>query len=273
MTDFHVAKEELGRASDGYNEVTRELSRRGATKLKSYFPDCLPTCKRINGQPSRFKRHHLAPETKKQLYCRALYPKHIAFLNAGDEHRERGLIAGNRIGKSDVGGFEVACHMTGLYPDWWKGRRFTEPVTVWAAGDTGKTTRNIIQAKLLGPMTNIGSGFIPAHLLINTQKKTGVPNAVEMIWVRHIPTGLISVCELKSYDQRREGFQGTAQHVIWLDEEPPEDVYAECLLRCTKTGDFPGGVMMLTFTPLQGRTPLVQTFLKEGVRPDFETDD
>ncbi len=62
-------------------------------------------------------------------------------------------------------------------------------------------------------------------------------------------------------------FQGTAQHVIWLDEEPPEDVYAECLLRTTKTGDFVSGIILLTFTPLQGRTPLVRQFLKEAVRP------
>ena len=84
--------------------------------------------------------------------------------------------------------------------------------------------------------------------------------------MKHV-TGQLSVCELKSYDQRREAYQGTAQHVIWLDEEPPEDIYAECLLRTTKTGDFVGGIILLTFTPLQGRTPLVRQFLKEAVRP------
>jgi phage terminase large subunit-like protein len=253
--------------------VNRERQRRGSTLLKRYFPDCRPTCKTLGGRPSPHKRHHVDATTGAQLYCRALYPKHVALMDAGAEHRERGMIAGNRVGKSDVGGFEVATHMTGLYPDWWQGRRFTEPVSVWAAGDTGKTTRNIIQRKLLGPIANPGTGFLPAHLITSTQKKSGVSGAIEMIWARHLPSGGMSICELKSYDQRREGFQGTAQHIIWLDEEPPEDVYAECLLRTTKTSDFPGGIILLTFTPLQGRTPLVTTFLKEGVRPDFESDD
>ena len=114
----------------------------------------------------------------------------------------------------------------GIYPHWWTGRRFTTPVSVWGAGDTGKTVRNIIQEKLLGPLHQIGTGFIPAHLISNTQRKAGVPNAVELIWVKHV-TGQLSVCELKSY------------------EEPPEDIYAECLLRTTKTGDFVGGIILL----------------------------
>jgi len=36
---------------------------------------------------------------------------------------------------------------------------------------------------------------------------------------------------LKSYDQGRESFQGTEQHVIWLDEEPPLPIYVEALTR------------------------------------------
>jgi phage terminase large subunit-like protein len=62
------------------------------------------------------------------------------------------------------------------------------------------------------------------------------------------PGGGRSVITLKSYDQGRESFQGTEQDVIWLDEEPPMPVYAECLLR-TMTTD---GLVICTFTPMLG---------------------
>ena len=91
--------------------------------------------------------------------------------------------------------------------------------------------------------------------------------ALETVWVRHVSGGT-SVVQFKSFDQKREAFQGTAQHVIWLDEEPPFDIYSECLLRTAKTNDFPGGLVMLTFTPLQGLTPLVDLFLPGGVLPE-----
>src|SRR6202049_2575267 len=59
-------------------------------------------------------------------------------------------------GKSDVGSYEVACHLTGLYPHWWKGRRFDRPIKAWAAGDTSKTVRDIIQPKLVGEQGQYG---------------------------------------------------------------------------------------------------------------------
>ena len=40
--------------------------------------------------------------------------------------------------------------LTGLYPHWWTGRRFTGPVEAWAVGTNSQTTRDIVQAKLLG---------------------------------------------------------------------------------------------------------------------------
>jgi phage terminase large subunit-like protein len=61
----------------------------------------------------------------------------------------------------------------------------------------------------------------------------------------------------KSYDQGRESFQGTEQHMIWLDEECHLDVFTECLTR-TMTTD---GLVLLTFTPLQGMTDIVRLFL------------
>ena len=60
--------------------------------------------------------------------------------------------------------------------------------------------------------------------------------------------------------------------MIWLDEEPPSDIYAECLLRTTATAGFGGGILMATFTPLQGLTELVETFLPGGTVAEFSPD-
>jgi phage terminase large subunit-like protein len=53
--------------------------------------------------------------------------------------------------------------------------------------------------------------------------------------------------------------------VVWLDEEPPLDVYVECLVRTMTTG----GLVMVTFTPLEGMSDVVMSFLesqREGER-------
>jgi phage terminase large subunit-like protein len=191
---------------------------------------------------------------------RELYPKHCEFFAAGTEHRERLMLAANRIGKTEgVGGYELTLHLTGQYPDWWVGRRFTKPVRVWAAGDTSKTVREILQYKLLGPVGSWGTGLIPGDSIERIVRAAGVPDTVEIVYIKH-KNGGTSYLVFKSYDQRRESFQGTEQDVIWLDEEPPLDIYTECLLR-TMTNN---GMLMLTFTPLLGMSDVVLSFLPGG---------
>lgn len=174
------------------------------------------------------------------------------------------MLAANRVGKTEgVGGYELALHLTGHYPEWWTGRRFAHPIKAWAAGDTGKTVRDILQEKLLGPAGQIGTGLIPGDAISRTLAKPGVPDAIELVHVRHV-SGADSVLSFKSYDQRREAFQGTEQDIIWLDEEPPLDVYTECLMR-TMTNF---GMILCTFTPLMGLSETVLSFLPSGKLPD-----
>jgi phage terminase large subunit-like protein len=191
---------------------------------------------------------------------RELYPRHMEFFAAGATHRERLFMAANRVGKTEgCGAYELACHLTGLYPPWWPGRRFHHAIRAWAAGDTAKTVREIVQVKLLGLPGQIGTGMLPADTIVHTTAKAGVADAIDTVWVRHVSGGR-SLLVLKSYDQRRESFQGTEQHVIWLDEEPPLDIYTECLLRTMTVG----GLVMVTFTPLQGLSDVVLSFLPDG---------
>lgn len=202
---------------------------------------------------------------------RERYSKFIEFFNAGAVERERAIIAANRVGKSfGVGGYETTLHLTGLYPEWWNGRRFNGPVDAWAAGDTGETTRDIIQVILTGvggerDGGEIGTGLIPGDKIVGKPSRKMQPTgAFDTIAIRHASGG-VSKLGFKAYDQGRKKFQGTSKHLIWLDEEPPADVYTECL---TRTMDC-DGIILCTFTPLSGISDVVLKYLPH-LRPGDE---
>jgi phage terminase large subunit-like protein len=193
-------------------------------------------------------------------FRRELYPKHIEFFGAGLEYMERAFIAANRIGKSEAGAYELTCHATGIYPDWWTGWRLDRPGLLWVGGDTATTVRDIIQKKLIGDdFHNPGSGMIPKDLIIKSKCKPrrGTPDAYESIRIKHASGGE-TVIMLKTYEQGRVTWQGTEVDFIWMDEECPEDVYSEALIRLMTTK----GRIITTFTPLQGLTDLVIGFLE-----------
>ena len=195
------------------------------------------------------------------------YPKHMSFFSAGVKYRERAAMAANRVGKTEgIGGFELTNHLTGIYPEWWDGRRFTKPIKSWAAGTTNQTTKDILQEKLLGPMNDIGSGLIPKEMIVDYKRKaSSVPDTIETAFIRSAAGG-ISTLGFKSYEQGRKAFEGVEQDVILLDEESPEDIYDECLIRTMTTN----GLIMLTFTPLQGVSNVVLKFMPGGKPPsDF----
>lgn len=213
-------------------------------------------------EKARRKRYNLIRELfpDEGPYRRELYGKHLEFFRAGKYHKERLFMAGNRVGKTIAGGGEMTYHLTGDYPHWWEGKTFDKPINALAAGDTSQTTRDIIQAKLLGGLWNtdeFGSGLIPRDLLGKPTPARGVANLYEEINVKHVSGGT-SRLMLRSYDQGRRIFQGTEQDVVWLDEEVPKDVYDEALIRTMTTR----GIVMMTFTPLSGLTELVVSFLE-----------
>ena len=195
---------------------------------------------------------------------RELYAKHMAFFAAGAQHSERAAIAANRVGKTwGMGGYEVTCHLTGEYPEWWTGRRFERPISAWAAGDTSQTTRDVIQFALTGVGGEggdgeLGTGMIPGDLIVGQPTAArGIAGAMDTLVVRHTSGGN-SVLGFKSFDQGRKKFQGTAKELIWLDEEPPMDVYTECLTRTMTVN----GLVLCTFTPLEGATDVVNLYLE-----------
>lgn len=187
---------------------------------------------------------------------RDLYTKHLEFFEAGKDFRERCFMAGNRVGKTIAGGVEVTYHLTGRYPVWWNGRRWDRPVRCMAAGDTTQTTKDILQAKLLGDYDDMGGGLIPRETLGEHTSKSGTAKGIESIKVKHV-TGGWSSLKLRSYEQGRKIFQGTEEDVIWFDEEPPNEVYNEALVRTMTTN----GITIITFTPMLGMSETVMGFL------------
>lgn len=258
--------------------VFSELERNKLHKLKRYLTP------KVLSELSPEKRHELqtllhALETRNKQrkffqtfpddgpYKRSHYPKHVDFMQATSEFRELAMVAGNRVGKTFTGAYMATVWLTGIYPTWWEGRRFDSPVKLWAAGDNAKTVRDIIQIELIGPHDARGTGMIPGELIHRMTPKAGVPDALDTVYVNHVDENGdddgLSMAQFKSYDQGRIAFQGTAQEVIWLDEEAPIEIYTECLIRTMTTK----GIVFLTFTPLSGLTPLVLSFMPGGAPP------
>ena len=169
------------------------------------------------------------------------------FHDTGSEANQRLLMAANRVGKSFVGAMEMSIHLTGLYPEWWTGKKYKEPIKAWVCGASNETTRDICQKELFGQPDNPrdkGHGSIPKHLIGETTRKPGVPNAHSSVLVKHISGGWSRVA-FKAYEMGAEKFMGESIDLVWLDEEPPQDIYSQCI---TRTLDRRGQVYM-TFTP------------------------
>ncbi len=188
-------------------------------------------------------------------------PKQEEFLFGGADPvvgAERMLMAGNGNGKTETAAFEVATHLTGNYPTWWKGYRFVNPVRVWVGGTSGRGARSAGQEKLFGTPGDpsaLGTGFIPKNSIIGTPA-TGrsAPNSIDSAIIKHASGGNSRI-ELKTYSQQREDWQGSDIEVVWFDEEPPMEIYTEGLARLRGKG-----IALTTFTPRHGVTGLVERF-------------
>jgi phage terminase large subunit-like protein len=202
-------------------------------------------------------------EARDKLSAYAPYPKQREFHAAGAKHSERLFMAGNQLGKTLSGSAETAIHLTGLYPDWWQGRRWDRPILAWVAGETQETTRDKPQRELIGPPSQQdlwGTGWVPERCIAKKPSmQGGTPDAVDTVLVKHTSGGL-SELAFKSYGRGREKWQAASLDLAWFDEEPDFAVYIEGLTRTNATA----GLVMITFTPLLGVSEVVKMFLDEG---------
>ena len=197
-----------------------------------------------------------ATEENRLNYYRP-YQKQKRFHEAGAKHSERLLMAGNQLGKL----LRVVSRS-----------QFTPRADTRNGGRAGASTgrpwvgvwrhrqsvRNTVQKVLVGRTGQEGTGAIPKDAIAELVSARGTPDLLDTIRVNHVSGG-VSIIGLKTYASGREKFQGETLDYVWLDEEPPADIYTEAPTS-TNVGASP---VWLTFTPLQGVSTVVKRFLHE----------
>ena len=176
-------------------------------------------------------------------------------------------VATHNCGKTIAGCMEMAFHLTGNYPEWFKGHKI-EPrtnvtsgekeISCWVIGTDTKTVRDSLQAKLVGTVAKeFTDGCIHADLIDRDSviMARGVTGLVDTIYIRH-KSGCKAKLQFRSYEQGRGNLQSATVDACYCDEEPPSDIMGEIRARLGATGGF----LYMAFTPLSGMTPLVQEF-------------
>jgi phage terminase large subunit-like protein len=190
------------------------------------------------------------------------YDKQREFHDLGATKRERCLLAGNKVGKTLGASREFAMHITGRYPDDWKGKRFDKPIIGWAAGQTFEMVRENAQYMLFG-QEPYGRAAIPKADIIKTYPRSGIAGSIDYATIKH-QSGGISEIKFKCYKQDPFDWAGPGVDVLWCDEEPSEEHYSQGMARLMEKR----GITMLTFTPELGLTAVLEYFFPEPNHPE-----
>ncbi len=196
-----------------------------------------------------------------------LYPWQQSLANSTKDAHQVLAMCANQIGKSTSGAYITACHLTGLYPDWWKGNRFDKPIYCWAAGVSNDTTRDILQTELFGLAESEdmwGTGMVPLAMIgEKTRRRGATGNTYDSVMVQHNDkNGNLnhsSKCENTLNLPVSILFYGSPVDWIWLDEQPPSNIYTQCITRTVATN----GYVMMTFTPEDAITPVVNQSMND----------
>lgn len=191
------------------------------------------------------------------------------FYQAGNDHKQRLLMAANRVGKTRSSCIELCYHLTGRYPEWWEGIRFDFPINAWALGVSGEQIRDVLQQEIFGSMDRDGfdgNGLIPLSM-IGDITRSMTPKLAKDVKVKHI-TGGLSTVSFKSYSQGQHVLMGASVDFSLIDEEPQDaTIYPQVLTRSSTGNRGQGGYVVLSFTPENGETQLINQFttdLKPG---------
>ena len=171
--------------------------------------------------------------------------------------RNRWALGGNRTGKTEAGAAECVYLARGNHPF----RKVTRPMNGWVVSLTAEMQRDVAQKKL---MSYVNPAWIRGIRMREGRADDPEGGIIDYIQIES-ECGGVSTIGFKNCAQGREKFQGTSQDFIWFDEEPPEDVYQECLMRTLDTA----GLIFGTMTPLKGMTWVYRNvYLNEGNDPE-----
>jgi len=177
------------------------------------------------------------------------YPTQLEFFAAGGGGaHQRMLYGGNQVGKTLCAAAEVTWHLTGKYPSWWSGKKFTKPIRCWIVGESVILVRDVMQRKLCGE--ELGTGVIPLESFGRKPiMVAGGMQAIDTVFVHHETDGKVdgtSSATFKSFEQRRERLQSESVDLVSIDERPDEAVYSELFARTTATD----GHLIVSYTPV-----------------------
>jgi phage terminase large subunit-like protein len=168
------------------------------------------------------------------------HKKQIAFHKC--KKRNRWVFGGNRSGKTECGAVEALWILRGIHPY----RKNRKDVFGWAVSLSQQVQRDVAQSKILHYLPK---SWIADITMLSGRRDSPDGGVIDQIKIKNVFGG-ISTLGFKSCDQGREKFQGSSLDFVWFDEEPPKDIYDECLMRVLdKRGDIFG-----TMTPLKGQT-------------------
>lgn len=186
-------------------------------------------------------------------------PKQLEFHATGLIARERMFRAGNRVGKSFSVSREGAMHLTGVYPEWWNGYKYENPINMWAAGISGKEMLQLTEY-YIGNLSQPGA--IHPSLIVKQ-------NLLENLYYVQHSSGGVSRLRIKTYEQQADAWQAETVDLIHLDEEPTKPkIYSEAITRTASVKPGQYGMIMLSMTPLHGMTTLLLKYMERVIYDD-----
>lgn len=137
--------------------------------------------------------------------------------------RNRWVFGGNRSGKTECGAVECVWLARGIHP--YKANK--NRVDGWIVSLTAQVQRDVAQCKFLSYLNN---EWIQDIVMKSGKKSSPENGIIDYVLIKNVFGG-VSKIGFKSCDQGREKFQGTSLDFVWFDEEPPQEIYEECVMR------------------------------------------
>ncbi len=159
----------------------------------------------------------------------------------------RWVFGGNRSGKTECGAVETVWLARGIHPY----RANKDDISCWVVSLSQQVQRDVAQSKILH---YLDKSWIREISMLQGRKASPQYGIIDYIVIDNVFGGTSRIA-FKSCEAGREKFQGTSVDFVWFDEEPPLDIYQECLMRIIDRD----GHVFGTMTPLKGATWVYDT--------------
>lgn len=195
---------------------------------------------RLNAIEAEIKRRENKNNLLKYNSGKVKHKKQLAFHKC--LKKNRWVFGGNRSGKTECGAVETIWIARGCHPY----RENKKDTVGWVVSLSTQVQRDVAQSKILH---YLNKEWIVDIVMLQGRKDSPELGIIDTIIIENVFGGLSKI-GFKSCDQGREKFQGTSLDYVWFDEEPPYDIYKECLMRIIDKE----GIIFGTMTPLKGLT-------------------